>query len=216
MTQAATYVQFNLNGQVNGTNGPINYFQIQLFDDTAPITVSNFLRYVTNHDYDGTIIHRDVHNFVMQGGGYKPVISGGQVTVLNPIISYGTIQNEFSPTHSNVRGTIGMARLADPNSATNQWFINLSDNTYLDEQSGGFAVFGQVIGEGMKLVDAVDALPTYNFGGVFTDIPLYNVFDNASSFVTVTSISIVPEPSTLIMLGMGTISLVYFWRWRNQ
>jgi cyclophilin family peptidyl-prolyl cis-trans isomerase len=226
LSQAATYVQFNLNETVNGTNGPINYFQVQLLDDTAPITVSNFLKYVTNHDYDGTIIHRAVDNFVIQGGNYKPVFdSSDHVTALNSITNYGAIQNEFKSINSNIRGTIAMATIyGDPNSATNQWFINVTDNSSnLDYQNGGYAVFGQVIGEGMKLVDAVEALPTYNRNpdfdpyydpnnptyGPFSEVPEFN---NGNTLITVTSISIVPEPSALVMLSMGAISLLYLWR----
>ena len=155
VAQADTIVQFDLNGSVNGTNGPVSSFQVQLFDSQAPITVANFVRYVDNRLYDNTIIHRNVQDFVMQGGGFTPKVTGGIVTSLDQIATYGAIQNEFSSTRSNIRGTIAMAQLANaPNSATSQWFVNLNDNSHnLDVQNGGFTVFGQVIGDGMTLID---------------------------------------------------------------
>jgi cyclophilin family peptidyl-prolyl cis-trans isomerase len=209
-TQADTVVRFNLNGSVSGSNGSINYFDVELFDSEAPITVANFLQYVNNGNYDNTIIHRDATDFVMQGGGFTPQVDGGSVTALNPIASYGQIQNEFSTTRSNVSGTIAMAKLGnDPNSATSQWFVNLGDNSAnLDEQNGGFTVFGKVLGEGMTLINAVNSLPTYdlspNYGSAFTEVPLFN---NGSNFVTVMSVAVVPEPGSLALLAVAGLCL---------
>jgi cyclophilin family peptidyl-prolyl cis-trans isomerase len=231
--QAETIVQFDLNGQVIGPNGPIHGFQVELFDDQAPITVANFLHYVTHHDYDSTIIHRSVQGFVVQGGGFAPLVDGqGMVTALVPLATYGKIQNEYSPTRSNVRGTIAMAKVpGDPNSATDQWFINLGDNSAnLDNQNGGFTVFGRVLGDGMTLIDAVGGLPTYNLNpwfdpnyaaevaadpingptaGPFATVPLFN---NASTFVAVTSVIVVPEPSCLVLLAAAGVLLLAFRR----
>jgi fibronectin-binding autotransporter adhesin len=204
-----TVVQITLNGQVNGIFGPINNYQVQLFDSQAPITVANFLLYVNNGKYSSTIIHRDVQDFVMQGGGFKETVnSQGVVTSLDPIATYGPIQNEFSPTRSNIRGTIAMAKLGgDPNSATSQWFVNISDNSgNLDYQNGGFTVFGNVVGEGMKLVDGVDGLPTANFNpqyypsdpvnGPFAQVPYFEVKNPDGSvsryFIVVMSATVVP------------------------
>jgi cyclophilin family peptidyl-prolyl cis-trans isomerase/chitodextrinase len=125
---------------------------LQLVDD-APITTANFLQYVQDHFYDGTIFHRVVPDFVVQGGGFLP----GMVEQTGV---RGPIQNEFSATRSNVRGTVAMAKLGnDPNSATSQFFVNLADNSAnLDNQNGGFTVFANVI-EGMDVVDAIAAVP---------------------------------------------------------
>jgi autotransporter-associated beta strand protein len=201
VVQADTVVQVNLNGYVPGIFGDqVSSYQIQLFDNEAPITVANYLKYVNNNAYNNTIIHRDVPGFIIQGGGFKTQVSNNTVTGLTPIPTYGTIQNEFDSSRSNVRGTIAMAKLgSDPNSATSQWFINLADNSSnLDSQNGGFTVFGQVAGEGMTLVDAVAGLPTYNLnslydpsgvnGSPFSEVPLAG---NGSIFVTVLSMNVV-------------------------
>lgn len=124
----------------------------ELVDD-APITTDNFLQYVTDGFYNGTIFHRVVPGFVVQGGGFLP--GNVQPTGIRP-----PIQNEFSPDRSNVRATVAMAKLGgDPNSATSQFFVNLADNSSnLDNQNGGFTVFARVV-EGMDVVDAIAAVP---------------------------------------------------------
>jgi peptidyl-prolyl cis-trans isomerase A (cyclophilin A) len=184
--QAGSIVQFAL----NYSSGGVNTFNVELYDTAAPITVANYLRYVTDGLYDGTIFHRSMPGFVVQGGGFAPQFSGSEVTALNPITNYGQIQNEFSSSRSNLVGTIAMAKVPDnPNSATNQWFVNLADNSsQLDGQNGGFTVFGKVIGQGMTLINSIASLTTSNlsskYGGTFTDVPMFN---SSSSFVTVTS-----------------------------
>ncbi len=124
----------------------------ELVDD-APVTTTNFLRYVNEKFYDGTIFHRTVSGFIVQGGGVLP---GGteKPGVHDPIV------NEFSPARSNVRTSVAMAKLGgDPDSATCQFFVNLADNSAnLDNQNGGFTVFAHVI-EGMDVIDAIAALP---------------------------------------------------------
>ena len=226
--RANTIVQFNFSGGITDSSGQyIDYVQVGLFDSQAPQTVANFLSYVTNNVYDDTIIHRAVSDFIVQGGGYTPVSdSTGNVTALNPLASYGPIPNEFSPSRPNVAGTIAMAKLGgDPNSATNQWFFNVADNSSnLDNQNGGFTVFGQVLGEGMQLIDAIDGLPTYNLnqyfdpnyaidgadGGPFTDVPIYN----NSSFIVVTSVAVVSgssSPSTWAAAVSGSWSNAGNW-----
>jgi len=125
---------------------------LELVDD-APITTANFLQYVNDRFYDGTIFHRVVPGFVVQGGGLLP--GGAPQTGIRP-----PIQNEFSPNRSNVRATVAMAKLGgDPDSATSQFFFNLADNSAnLDNQNGGFTVFARVV-EGMDVVDAIAAVP---------------------------------------------------------
>ncbi len=149
-------------------------FQINLFDNDTPATVANFLNYVNNGAYSSAIVHRSVPGFVAQGGGFAFDTVAPPLTIpTNPPVA-----NE--PVFSNVRGTIAMAKLGgNPDSATNQWFINLVDNSSdLDGQNGGFTAFGQVIGSGMDVVDAVSALPRFNFsaafGAAFGELPLQN------------------------------------------
>lgn len=144
---------------------------IELFDSAAPLTVANFMNYVNSGAYANSFIHRSVPGFIIQGGGYT---WNGSIPVA--IAQNPPVVNEFDPSRSNVRGTIAMAKLSgDPNSATSQWFFNLADNSAnLDYQNGGFTVFGQVIGNGMDVVDAIAALPVYNVGGAFTNLPLRN------------------------------------------
>ena len=147
---------------------------IELLDADAPLTVANFLGYVTSGAYNNSFIHRSVPGFVIQGGGFTIEIETslvGEITGGPPVI------NEFSPSRSNVRGTVAMAKLGgDPNSATNQWFVNLADNSSnLDNQNGGFTVFGRVTSSTMATVDAIAALPTTNGGGAFADLPVISV-----------------------------------------
>ena len=135
---------------------------VLLFDSAAPATVSNFLTYVNSGAYANSFIHRSVPGFVIQGGGYT--YNNGVVAIpQNP-----PVVNEFSPSRSNLRGTIAMAKLgSDPNSATSQWFFNLANNaSNLDNQNGGFTVFGQVVGNGMQVVDAIAALQRVNAGAL--------------------------------------------------
>lgn len=147
--------------------GPID---VVLFDAAAPITVANFLSYVNSGAYNGTFIHRSVPGFVIQGGGYTYSDSTGPAH----IAANAPIKNEFSASRSNLRGTIAMAKLGTgPDTATSEWFINLADNaSNLDNQNGGFTVFGQVTGNGMAIVDALAALPLFNVGSPFDSLPL--------------------------------------------
>jgi cyclophilin family peptidyl-prolyl cis-trans isomerase len=140
----------------------VGAFNIELYDTEARLTVINFLEYVNRGDYGDSVIHRSAVTgtppapFVIQGGGY----GYGNFLGLEFFVDIpkdSPVQNEFSPSRSNVRGTIAMAKLdGDPNSATSEWFINLGDNSAnLDYQNGGFTVFGHVIGSGMEVVDAI-------------------------------------------------------------
>ena len=151
-------------------------FEVNLYDQTTPKTVENFLAYVEQSDYNSSIIHRAVSGFIIQGGGFAYQDSWPA----SAIASNAAVENE--PLLSNVRGTIAMAKLSgNANSATNQWYINLADNSQnLDFQNGGFTVFGEVIGDGMTIVDQIAALPKYNLGGAFTDLPL-QAYDGTSN-----------------------------------
>ena len=140
---------------------------IELFEDKAPKTVANFLQYVKSGHFDGTIFHRVIPGFVIQGGGFTADMT--QKPTKPPI------QNEADNGLKNSRGTLSMARTQDPNSASSQFFINLKDNASLDHkgksvQGWGYAVFGQVV-EGMDVVDQVAQVRTGR-KGYFDDVPV--------------------------------------------
>ena len=183
------------------TLGPID---IQLLDGEAPRTVTNFLGYVHSGAYNNTIIHRSVPGFVLQGGGYQ--WSGSTLT---KVTAGSPIVNEFTPTRSNVRGTLAMAKLSgNPDSATNEWFVNLADNSAnLDAQNGGFTVFARVSVVGMQVFDAIAALPVGNAGGAFTNLPLAT--PPTSSLTTANFVIISSVTSTSQMAGAGDADRVF-------
>jgi peptidyl-prolyl cis-trans isomerase B (cyclophilin B) len=132
--------------------------KIELFEDKSPITVKNFLAYVDDKFYDGTVFHRVIPTFMIQGGGFEPGMKEKKTK--------DAIKNEAGNKVSNKRGTVAMARTNDPDSATAQFFINVKDNDFLDksEKSAGYAVFGKVI-DGMDIVDKIKAVETADKGG---------------------------------------------------
>ena len=136
----------------------------KLFDDKAPITCENFRKYIEDGFFAGTIFHRVIPNFMVQGGGMEADMS--QKMTRDPI------KNEADNGESNRRGTLAMARTMDVNSATAQFFINLRDNDFLDHgtRDFGYAVFGEVV-DGMDVVDAIAAVATGNTGG-HQDVPV--------------------------------------------
>jgi cyclophilin family peptidyl-prolyl cis-trans isomerase len=155
-------------------------FEMELLQSNAPVTTANFLKYVSSGRYDGTIVHRSVPNFVLQAGGFA-IRSDG----ITPVPIFGTITNE--PGISNLRGTVAMAKQGgNPHSATSQWFINLGDNSAnLDVQNGGFTVFARVFGNGMRVAEAMRAVPVYDASGVdgaFGEIPLLGEPDADKTF----------------------------------
>ena len=167
---------------------------VQLYPDVAPQTVANFLRYVNAGAYNKSLIHRSVPGFIIQGGGYQ-VKSGTSITTIpaNP-----PVVNEFHL--SNTRGTIAMAKLGnDPNSATSQWFFNESDSnaSNLDNQNGGFTVFGKVLdAAGLAVMDQIAGVPVPNpspYNAPLNQIPLVNYQPaagvQASNLVTISSIT---------------------------
>jgi cyclophilin family peptidyl-prolyl cis-trans isomerase len=133
--------------------------KIQLDDGRAPITVKNFLDYVDDKFYDGTIFHRVIESFMIQGGGFEPGLKQKKTKA--------PIKNEAPNDLSNKRGTIAMARTNDLNSATAQFFINVEDNSRLDRPR--YCVFGKVI-EGMDVVDKIRKVKTTRAGGM-SDVP---------------------------------------------
>jgi cyclophilin family peptidyl-prolyl cis-trans isomerase len=169
------------------SKGPVN---VELFDRAAPKTVANFLNYVRDGDYANSIFHRMAKSggtpFVLQGGGFQ--LAGAPTPHLATIPTDPPVQNEPDPlTRSNVKGTLAMAKLGgDPNSATDQFFFNLGNNAAnLDNQNGGFTVFGKVMtAADQAVVDQLAGVPTKDESnatalpadqkGVFGEIPLDN------------------------------------------
>jgi peptidyl-prolyl cis-trans isomerase A (cyclophilin A) len=193
-------------------------FDLRLFDAAMPRTVTNFLHYVTNNKYNGTVVHRNsdttdtvggpLRDFVIQGGGYKladpvppaTVMSASSVQTIAPIADEpgGGVAGP-----SNLRGTIAMAK-SGPNTVTSQWFINQGNNSFLDNPArsdGGFSAFGAVLGTGMSVVDAIGDLPLppdfgFAIAPPFNDLPLRNFSGNSinqvrvQNTVTVTKVSV--------------------------
>ena len=139
-------------------------FTIELFDKEAPETVANFVRYIEEGFFDGTVFHRIVPGFVIQGGGFTEDMTQKKTKA--------PIKNEADNGLKNKRGTLSMARTNDPNSATSQFFVNLKDNDFLDQSRGnaGYAVFAKVT-EGMDVVDKIAAVETGRKRG-FDDVPV--------------------------------------------
>lgn len=145
--------------------------KLELFADKAPITVENFLKYVNEGFYDGTIFHRVIGDFMVQGGGFTPEMSQKK--------GHAPIKNEADNGLSNEPYTIAMARTSDINSATSQFFINLADNTFLDhgKRDFGYAVFGKVV-EGTDVIDKIAEARTGNRNG-HGDVPLEAIVINS-------------------------------------
>ncbi|MCS6850104.1 MAG: peptidylprolyl isomerase [Gemmataceae bacterium] len=161
--------------------GPVT---IELFAAQAPVTVANFLSYVDDRFYDGTLFHRVIPDFMIQGGGYLPGLQEKQTRA--------PIKNEASNGLSNRRGTVAMARTDQPHSATSQFFINTADNTFLDQaechDGVGYCVFGRVV-EGMEVVDRIQAVATGSVGP-HDDVPVRDV-----TILSVRRIEAVPASS---------------------
>ena len=139
---------------------------LQLDGEKAPQTVENFVAYVEAGFFDGTIFHRVIDGFMVQGGGFTADMAQKDTR--------GTVQNEADNGLKNKRGTVAMARTSDPHSATAQFFVNTVDNTFLNHQGKtpqgwGYTVFGEVV-EGMDVVDAITKVKTGNQGGM-GDVP---------------------------------------------
>ena len=151
---------------------------IELFETDAPETAANFKQYVKDGFYDGTIFHRVIDGFMIQGGGFEPGMI--QKDTRDPI------SNEASNGLSNNRGTIAMARTMDPHSATAQFFINVTDNDFLNFRSEtpdgfGYCVFGRVF-DGLDVVDAIKSVETIHRAG-HSDVPRDDVIINQASIV---------------------------------
>jgi len=144
--------------------------RIELDDEKAPLSAANFLEYVNKGHYDGTVFHRVIPGFMIQGGGFEPGMK--QKPTAAPI------RNEAGNGLKNRRYTLAMARTSDPHSATAQFFINTADNGFLDfraenAQGWGYAVFGRVV-EGSEVIDLIERVQTGR-KGFHDDVPLEDV-----------------------------------------
>ncbi|HIJ66884.1 MAG TPA: PEP-CTERM sorting domain-containing protein [Planctomycetes bacterium] len=165
---------------------------IDLYPEQAPITVDNFTGYVEDGFYNGLVFHRVIEDFMIQAGAYDSDLDFHPPTS-DPIV------NESNNGLSNVRGTIAMARQSAPDTATSQFFINHVDNLYLDYHYNnnpgnyGYCVFGEVVA-GMDVVDAIAQVPTHSTNGL-DDVP--------AEPVIIESATVIPEPATILLLGLG-------------
>ncbi len=199
VTSLLSFTTLSANATVVLVKTSLGNFEINLYDQTTPATVTNFLSYVNSGSYQNTLFHRTEKGFVAQAGGFR--YSGNNTTPFTAVTTQAAVKNE--PKWSNVRGTIAMAKVSgDANSATNQWFINLADNSSnLDLQNSGFSVFGQVTGTGMEVVDAIAALPNQLLTDPnFRSVPLRNysatdaqaqVAVSAANLVLIESITVI-------------------------
>ncbi|MDP4546093.1 peptidylprolyl isomerase [Psychrobacter faecalis] len=152
---------------------------IELNEEKAPKTVENFLNYVKSGHYDGTIFHRIIDGFMIQGGGMD--------SEMNEKATNAPVENEADNGLKNDKGTIAMARTQDPHSATSQFFINVKDNDFLNHsgknmQGWGYTVFGKVT-SGMDVIDKMRGVPTGRFG-MHADVPNEPVVINSATIVT--------------------------------
>ena len=143
---------------------------IELYPDKAPVSVENFLRYVNDGAYNGTVFHRVIKGFMNQGGAFTSDYQKKDIK------TYPAIKNEADNGLKNIRGTVAMARTSDPNSATNQFFINTVDNGFLNHSSKtargwGYTVFGKVT-SGMDVMDRIAEVKTGSQGPFRSDVPL--------------------------------------------
>lgn len=145
-------------------------FTLELSQEKAPVTVANFLKYVEDGSYEGTIFHRVIPGFMAQGGGFD--------TDMKMKETYAPIKNEASNGLKNQTASIAMARTNNPNSATRQFFINLTDNNFLDydQRPPGYAVFGQVT-QGFDVIQAMATKPTHTVGR-YADVPVTPIIIN--------------------------------------
>lgn len=156
-------------------------FVLELYPDKAPKTVENFLQYVQGKHYDGTIFHRVINNFMIQGGGYDA--SYAEKKTRAPVAHEGR-EALAKGGARNVVGTVAMARTSDPQSATAQFFINVKDNASLDpnSQQFGYTVFGQVV-LGMDVVQKIKTTPTGAGGPFASDVPKTPILIKSATLV---------------------------------
>ncbi len=169
---AATDVQVTTN---------LGQFTLQLNDAKAPITTQNFLRYVDNGSYVGSIFHRVIPGFMAQGGGFNEK--------MQRLPTFEPIKNESNNGLKNLTATIAMARTSDPDSATRQFFINYKDNTFLDstQNKPGYAVFGKII-SGFDVVQKMTSIPTESLPNGMQNVP--------QTPIVITAMKVIPSKAT--------------------
>ncbi len=195
-------------------------FTVELHDDT-PLHRDNFLQYVNDGAFTDSFIHRsDSSVDIIQGGGSYFV----GTTITDIPTPYAPVPLEADLGWSNVLGTLGAARTADPDSATSGWFLNMADNSDIfdpvteppGQERDGYTVFGHVV-DGWDVAEAIYALNVWNatalLGGAFGNLPLHDTFDNTGpvyvdDFVIITGAEVVPEPATLALLAAGALALL--------
>lgn len=182
---ALCLLSFALGGEALAANPKVSLqtnkgvILLELYPDQAPKTVENFLAYVDGGFYDGTLFHRVIKDFMIQGGGFSEDLKQKGTRPAVMIEADNGLKNQ--------RGTLAMARTSDPNSATAQFFINLKDNAFLDHtaktpRGWGYTVFGRVT-DGMAVVEAIGAMPTGTKGPFPTDVPQETVIIEKASRV---------------------------------
>ena len=156
-------------------------FVVEVYPDKAPKTVENFLQYVKDKHYDGTIFHRVINNFMVQGGGYDGAYAEKKTRA--PVVHEGR-EALAKGGPKNTVGTLAMARTNDPNSATSQFFINVNNNDFLNPsmQVPGYTVFGKVT-SGLDVVNKIKALPTGSGGPFPSDVPKTPVMIKSATLV---------------------------------
>ena len=190
------------------------YNSENIYNNSTPITANNFIQYVNDSSYDNTLIHRLSSNFVIQSGGYKWPSEPSNQEGGSPIrvSSKGAITNE--PGNSNNLGTIAMAKVADnPDSASSEWFINLTDNKNLDSQNGGFSVFGHILGDGIYNPLLLNNQTIYNVNYADVDLnlsqlPLLNLQGNIiydTNYFAIHSIATIDERPSQIANNYNVI-----------
>ena len=165
---------------------------IELNAERAPKTVENFLGYLRSGHYDGTVFHRVIPDFMIQGGGYMTSLS--YKSTREPVV------NEANNGLKNLKGTVAMARTGDPNSATSQFFINTVDNSFLnytgpqDGRTWGYAVFAKVV-QGMDVVEKIRKVQTVAKSAEFTNLPVESVVIQKATLMTTPEITPTPSPA---------------------
>ena len=156
-------------------------FVVEVYPDKAPKTVENFLQYVKEKHYDGTIFHRVIDNFMIQGGGFDSKFSQKKT---RPPVAHEGREAIAKGGPRNTVGTLAMARTNDPQSATAQFFINVNDNAFLDPnaQQPGYTVFGKVV-SGMDIIQKVKSTPTGSGGPFPSDVPKTAILINSATLV---------------------------------
>jgi len=156
-------------------------FVVEVYPDKAPKTVENFLQYVKDKHYDGTIFHRVIENFMIQGGGFDTKFV--QKKTRPPVIHEGREALAKGGPKNSV-GTLAMARTNDPQSATAQFFINVNENSFLDPnaQQPGYTVFGKVV-SGMEIIHKIKSTPTGSGGPFPSDVPKTPILINSATLV---------------------------------